>query len=188
MLTGGDEIAARFMRQNFFRFKPEFKLLIAGNTKPSFSRVDAAMRRRFHLIPFTVEITNRDVNLPTKLQGERPGILKWMIEGLLEWRNHGLNPPPMVIEATTEYMAEEDVLGRWIEESCELTGDETSANLFCSWERWCDKNREKAGTMTKFIQGLKARSGITEKRIGHSSARGLKGIRLKEPCTLNPPI
>src|SRR5262249_51135687 len=33
-LTGGDKIAARFMRQDFFEYLPQFKLIIAGNHKP----------------------------------------------------------------------------------------------------------------------------------------------------------
>ena len=55
-LTGGDKISARFMRQDFFEFTPQFKLIIAGNHKPGLRSVDEAIRRRFHLIPFTVTI------------------------------------------------------------------------------------------------------------------------------------
>ena len=55
-LTGGDKLAARFMCQNFFYFTPQLKLVVAGNHKPSLNTVDEAMRRRFHLMPFTVTI------------------------------------------------------------------------------------------------------------------------------------
>ncbi len=55
-LTGGDRITARFMRQDFFEFTPQFKLVVAGNHKPAIRNVDEAMRRRLHLIPFTVTI------------------------------------------------------------------------------------------------------------------------------------
>src|SRR5262245_24756457 len=55
-ITGGDEISARFMRQDFFTFTPQFKLTIAGNHKPRLRSVDEAMRRRFHLIPFAVTL------------------------------------------------------------------------------------------------------------------------------------
>ena len=50
-LTGGDPIAARFMRQDFFEYSPQFKLLIVGNHKPGLRGVDEAMRRRMNLIP-----------------------------------------------------------------------------------------------------------------------------------------
>ena len=58
-LTGGDKISARFMRQDFFEYTPQFKLLIAGNHKPGLRSVDEAIRRRMHLIPFTVTIPPR---------------------------------------------------------------------------------------------------------------------------------
>ncbi len=38
-LTGGDPISARFMRGDFFTFKPEFKLTIIGNHPPSLANV-----------------------------------------------------------------------------------------------------------------------------------------------------
>ena len=76
-LTGGDRIAARFMRQDFFEYVPAFKLVIAGNHKPSLRSVDESMRRRFNLLPFTVTIPpeDRDRDLPEKLKAEWPGIL-----------------------------------------------------------------------------------------------------------------
>jgi putative DNA primase/helicase len=56
LLTGGDRITARFMRQDFFEYVPQFKLVVAGNHKPGLRNVDEAIRRRLHLIPFTVTI------------------------------------------------------------------------------------------------------------------------------------
>ena len=72
-LTGGDPITARFMRQDFFTYAPAFKLVIAGNHKPSLSGVDEAIRRRFQLVPFTVTIAEPDKELPDKLRAEWPG-------------------------------------------------------------------------------------------------------------------
>jgi putative DNA primase/helicase len=68
-LTGGDRVAARFMRQDFFEFTPQFKLQVAGNHKPGLRSVDEAMRRRLHLLPFTVTIppAERDPSLAEKL-------------------------------------------------------------------------------------------------------------------------
>ena len=59
-LTGGDRIQARFMRQDFFGYTPQFKLMIAGNYQPGLRGVDEAIRRRMHLIPFTVTIPEDD--------------------------------------------------------------------------------------------------------------------------------
>src|SRR5262249_60312371 len=108
-LTGGDKIAARFMRQDFFEYLPQFKLIIAGNHKPGLRSVDEAMRRRFNLIPFTVTIPpeERDEQLPEKLKAELPGILAWMIRGCTDWLERGLAPPQLVTEATAASRASE---------------------------------------------------------------------------------
>jgi putative DNA primase/helicase len=184
-LTGGDKVTARFMRQDFFEYQPEFKLVIAGNNKPRIQKVDDAIRRRFHMIPFTVPITNPDKDLPDKLRNEWPGILRWMIEGSLEWQTQGLNPPQSVLAATNEYLTEEDDLGQWLEECCELkpAAEEPSASLFNSWQIWCRQNGVAAGVKGTFIRRLKERPGLESTRIGHKSDRGVKGVRLKaETC------
>ena len=51
-LTGGDPISARFMKQDFFAFVPEFKLVVISNHKPSLRNVDEAARRRLNFVPF----------------------------------------------------------------------------------------------------------------------------------------
>src|ERR1044072_4121489 len=71
-LTGGDKVAARFMRQDFFEYLPQFKLLIAGNHKPSLRSVDEPIPRRLPLIPFAITIppAERDPALASKLKAE----------------------------------------------------------------------------------------------------------------------
>ena len=99
------------MRQDFFNFTPQFKLLIAGNHKPGLRSVDEAIRRRFHLIPFTVTIPpeERDPDLAEKLKAEWPGILRWMIEGC----RTGAGRPDAarhVLDATAAYLDAEDAI------------------------------------------------------------------------------
>src|SRR5215467_8629414 len=64
-LTGGDRVAARFMRKDFFEYTPQFKLLIVGNHQPLLRSVDVAIRRRFNMLPFAVTIPphERDLKL-----------------------------------------------------------------------------------------------------------------------------
>ena len=71
-LTGGDRISARYMRQDFFQFTPQFKLIIAGNHRPGLRTVDEAMRRRFNLLPFYCDVpaSERDLELTEKLRNE----------------------------------------------------------------------------------------------------------------------
>ncbi|MGH7058698.1 MAG: phage/plasmid primase, P4 family, partial [Acetobacteraceae bacterium] len=73
-LTGGDAISARFMRQDFFTFKPTFKITVIGNHKPILRNVDEAARRRFNLAPFVFKPTAPDKVLEEKLRAEHPAI------------------------------------------------------------------------------------------------------------------
>jgi putative DNA primase/helicase len=124
-LTGGDHISARFMHQDFFDFKPKFKLMIAGNHTPGLRSVDEAIRRRFNLVPFSVTIPpeERDKTLPERLRDEWSGILTWMLEGCAEWQQKGLQPPAAVVKATAEYLEAEDSIATWIEERCDRSPD-----------------------------------------------------------------
>jgi putative DNA primase/helicase len=178
-LTGGDKISARFMRQDFFDYTPQFKLLIAGNHKPGLRSVDEAIRRRFNLVPFTVTIPpkERDKELGEKLQNELPGILAWMIAGCMAWQKCGLAPPKVVTDATAAYLEAEDALVAWLEECCEHTETfTTSTCLFRSWSDWAGANGEHVGSLKRFVAALEAR-GFTPGR--RTYGRGFENIKLK---------
>jgi len=179
-LTGGDKISARFMRQDFFEYVPQFKLLIAGNNKPEIRDVDEAMRRRMHLIPFEVTIPphRRDHGLAQKLLAEKDGILRWAIDGCLEWQRVGLMPPARVVSATEEYLEAEDALGRWLEECCDRNSSATTTTneLFGSWKIWSERGGEYTGTLRKFSEDV-AKRGFA--RWKSNSQKGFKGITLK---------
>ncbi|MDY6868890.1 MAG: phage/plasmid primase, P4 family, partial [Chloroflexota bacterium] len=138
-ITGGDPIAARFMRGDFFEFTPQFKLVFLGNHKPILHNVDDAARRRFNIIPFVNKPVRPDKDLPEKLKDEYPGILQWMIEGCLDWQANGLIKPDVVQAETEAYFDDQDIFSQWLEECTtrkyETTG-ETSSRLFESWKRW----------------------------------------------------
>lgn len=158
-LTGGDKIAARFMRQDFFEFTPAFKLIIAGNHRPGLRSVDAAIRRRFHLVPFSVTIppVERDPDLPEKLKAEWPAILRWIIDGCLEWQAEGLRPPHAVTAATDAYLEQQDAMSAWLSESCALddSARETAKTLFSSWSKWAHAAGVLPGKRTAFLDSLR---------------------------------
>lgn len=182
LLTGGDKISARFMRQDFFEYKPQFKLLIAGNNKPAIRDIDEAMKRRLHLIPFTVTIppAQRDKTLQEKLLEERDAILRWAVDGCLEWQRIGLNPPDCVVSATEEYFESEDYLARWLEEECvtEKNAFGLIDELFESWKMWAERNNEIVGSKRRLSDELNKR-GFKRARFGREQKRGFYGLGLK---------
>ncbi len=186
-LTGGDAITARFMRQDYFTFTPQFTLVVAGNHKPGLRNVDEAMRRRLHLIPFAVTIpeNERDLQLEEKLKEEWPGILAWMIEGAIEWYREGLQPPEAVRAATDEYITSEDAIAAWIEECCTIDAQNFASNgsIWESWQAWANKSGEFVGKKTRLLQAIEDRGFERKKSTG--GIRGFRGIFVKPQKTAN---
>src|SRR5207253_825035 len=56
-VTGGDTLSARFLFKEFFEFRPQFKLWLATNHRPSIHGTDDAIWRRIRLIPFERQFT-----------------------------------------------------------------------------------------------------------------------------------
>ncbi len=180
-ITGGDKVSARFMRQDFFEYTPQFKLVIAGNHKPAIRNVDEAMKRRLHLIPFTVTIPpeRRDAGLTDKLLAERDGILAWAVEGCLAWQREGLQPPASVVSATAEYFDEEDAVGDFLDEEAQRHPQArvAVADVFQRWQDWAGRRGEYVGTSRWLAQQL-ANRGFERTRI-HGGVKALAGLSLK---------
>ena len=181
-LTGGDTISARLMRQDFFDFKPQLTLIIFGNTQPSLSSVDSAIRRRMFLVPFLANFErNPDKQLGDKLRTEWPQILNWAIEGSTKWLNDGLKIPPEVLATSEAYLAEEDIIGQFIEDCLERLPKHSGYfmamhELTTRFEHWCEHNGHQPWSQRNFKKALKERE-FEEGR--QSSARGFINLRSK---------
>jgi P4 family phage/plasmid primase-like protien len=182
-LTGGDPITARFMRKDYFTYKPEFKLLIIGNHKPALRNVDDAMRRRLWIILFNHKPANPDKELEKKLESEWPQILAWAIDGCREWLEEGLTQPDVVKEATAEYFADQDLVGQWMGECCSLhpSVSEKGSVLFASWKAYAEERGAKAFDSKWFADVLR-RCGLEKirppRQPGMPRTPQWKGIQL----------
>ena len=186
-LTGGEAISARFMRQDFFEYRPQFKLIIVGNHKPVLRNVNDAAKRRFNIIPFLHKPAKPDFTLEERLKAEHPAILAWAIAGCLDWQTNGLARPAVVTDATAEYFTEQDSVSQWISECCDTGGrnvSDTTASLFKSWTDYALANGEKPGTTKWFNQAI-ARSGAepVKNTPNHHGKRGFLRITVKSVDT-----
>jgi putative DNA primase/helicase len=164
-LTGGDTIAARFMNQDFFEYKPAFKLVVVGNHMPDLHNVDAAAKRRFNIAPFIITPAAPDRELEEKLFREAGGILNWMIKGCLDWQTHGLKRSESVQAATKNYFSEQDLIGQWIEDRCDVElGDrkmwDRSGDLYDDWSAFCGNAGESPGSKKRFSGAMRKRGGV----------------------------
>ena len=181
-LTGQDTISARFMRAEWFDFKPTHKLWLSTNHKPEIRGTDPAIWRRIRLVPWSVAIppAEQDRRLAEKLRGELPGILAWIVRGCLEWRREGLKAPDDVRHATAAYRTEMDVLGAFLQECCIVDpgSDVAAKDLYAAYKLWCDENGERAETQRRFGARLTERSGFERYRGGKSGGHRWRGLEL----------
>ncbi|GAA2427788.1 phage/plasmid primase, P4 family [Streptomyces coeruleofuscus] len=144
LLTGGDRIKARRMRQDPFSFEPTHKLWLLGNHRPEVGTGGFAFWRRMRLIPFerVVPDERKIDNLADLLvMEEGPGILGWLIEGARRYLGgeKDLTGPERVRIATTAYAETEDHTGRFYKERCRLGRDlrAEQTTLYAAYTHWC---------------------------------------------------
>jgi putative DNA primase/helicase len=176
-LTGGDEVTARFMRRDFFTYMPQFQLQIIGNHKPRLLNITDAIRRRLAMVPFLFKPPQVDTELTDKLKAEASGILRWMIEGCLEWQSNGITLPAVVVQANKEYFNQQDIFGRWVDEHLERsqTAEENATKLFEDWSKFAEQMNEEARTLTWFGEQMGL---LFTKRKSHGLTM-YEGVRLK---------
>lgn len=160
-LTGGDTITARFMHQEFFEFKPQFKVWMTGNHRPEIRGTDDAIWRRVKLIPFQVTVPkeDRDPYLKEKLLKELPGILKWALTGHAAWRKERLGDPEEIKSVVEEYRESQDPIGAFLLECTEpsLTERVKSSALYTAYQAWCKRSGEYSISLKRFGTSMRER-------------------------------
>lgn len=174
-VTGGDTITARFLYSNQFEYRPQFKLLFSGNHKPTLRNVDEAIRRRTHMIPFTVEVpaAKRDPLLAMKLREEAGGILEWAISGCLDWQRNTLAPPHAVLLTTKEYFESQDVIGQFWEQRVAPGGKVKTMELYREYAKFAESVGEFVLPQKRFLDAAAYRGVKPHKSNGVSTVEGI---------------
>lgn len=171
-LTGGDKVKARFMRADFFEFDPTHKLQMLTNHKPIIKGQDNGIWRRVLLMPYmarwaSAEEVNagrahfiKDTRIAEQLKAEIQGVLTWVVEGARSWFQDGLQPPDTVLAASKDYQTEQDRIGQFVRECCEL-GKDLSAPLagdfggvYDTYRSWCGDGGFHALSKMRLVQEL----------------------------------
>lgn len=185
-VTGRDLIAARFMRKEFFEFRPSFLLLLATNFKPKFKGQDEGLWRRVKLIPWERYFAphERDHHLAEALLAERTGILTWAVRGAIEWYARGLQDPEIIQKATKEYRETSDALagflpGIFVRDPKE-TGRVEGKILFDAYLEWADEenlpSRER-WTRQTFFSALEERGAVKRRSNRGTAFEGIRRAR-----------
>ncbi|MFJ4126548.1 phage/plasmid primase, P4 family [[Kitasatospora] papulosa] len=171
LLTGGDKIKARRMRQDYFSFTPTHKLWLLGNHQPEVGTGGHAFWRRIRLIPFErVVASDRKIdNLAGELVDEEgPGILHWLIQGAMRYltSRDPLTGPSSVRLATAAYETTEDHIGRFLSEACARQSSDTGdlrveqGLLYTTYTAWCSSEGIRADTPRAFAGRIRQEIGL----------------------------
>jgi putative DNA primase/helicase len=168
-VSGGDEISCRQLYRAPMSYVPQFSVVFALNHLFRIKGQDEGVWRRQILVPFSrfFEPAERDPDLMVKLIGESPGILKWIVEGSVDWYANGLTMPDVVTAATAEFRHGSDELAGFLGTVIEpdIDGEVLGAELMDRYITWCHEENTRPWTRTSLFNGVIERvSGAKRKR------------------------
>lgn len=160
IITGGDDLTASRKFRDTFTFTPRAKVFIETNTEQDLDRVDDAIRARIRKVPFDFSVVGReDPAIEDRLAAEAPAILARLIDEAGEYYRLGPGPrgfpfSPSIMVATENYLASQDIVGRWVEEKTEAVGATKASVLFRSFARWAEAEGVPPMSQRNFSRAL----------------------------------
>ena len=107
------------------------------------------------------------------------GILKWAIEGCLDWQTNALQTPAIVEDQVTEYKSAMDSISQFVRDECEQDSTHTCAasKFYQAYRDWCGSAGRKPQSQTAFKRALEKLNGVYQQR----SSSGLQWHGI-QPC------
>ena len=155
-MTGNNTLTARYLRENSFEFKPQFKLFIDTNHLPQISDMTLFESDRIRIIPFNRHFTAEERDIDLKSFFAEPanlsGILNWCLEGFKFYQDEGLKMPGSVASATADYRAQSDRITMFTNQCIQRqAGQELrSSAIYNRYKSWCAENGFKYENAANF--------------------------------------
>ena len=190
-MTGNDTLNARFLHENSFEYRPQFKMFINTNYLPQITDLTLFSSGRVKTIPFNRHFEEQEQDRGLKDLFAKPenlsGILNWCIEGLRMLEKEGFTEPDVVRAATSEYEHNSDKLALFMEECLERAPEvltRTSVVYRC-YQGWCSENGFHAENTRNFKGLLAGRATIDRRRpsLGGEKTTVLVGYRIRDEPT-----
>ena len=183
-LCSTDEIFAEKKYKDPFSFTPSHTLVLYTNHLPKVGAMDSGIWRRLIVIPFNAKITggrDRKNYADYLVENASPYIMAWIIEGARKaiGNNFRIPLPKCVEDAIAKYRQDNDWLGHFLSDCCEL-GDsfETGSGKFYSeYRAYCARVGDFVRSTTEFYNAVEQRGF---KRVKKKHSMWVLGLRLLE--------
>lgn len=180
-LCSTDEIQACKKYKDPFHFIPSHQVVLYTNHLPRVAASDDGIWRRLKVIPFNAKIKgNSDIkNYADYLfENAAPAIMKWIIEGAqkVSGCDHKVDDPKCVKDAIAAYREENDWLGHFLSECCEV-GDgltEKSGEFYQQYRAYCIQSGEYTRSTTDFYAAVEKAGFVRRKNMNGTLVYGLK--------------
>ena len=186
-LCSTDEIYAEKKYKDPFSYTPTHTLVLYTNHLPKVGAIDKGTWRRLIVIPFDAKIEgSADIKNYADYLYEKAGgaILTWAIEGARKViaDNYKIEPPQKVRDAIEQYKDNNDWLGSFLHERCEVdeSYSEKSGDVYNEYRIFCNQMGEYARSTTDFYTALEV-AGY--ERFRNRKGRYIKGLKLKSDFT-----
>lgn len=181
--TGGGTMKARELRQGLFEFDPIGKPFIECNRRPSVNDTDDGIWRRLKIVPFRVQVPRDQIDpkLKDKLKAEAPGILNWLIEGVLLWMAEGLKDPQSVRDAIEDYRKGSNPFAQWLDARTIADPDAIveASDLYADYKAWAtDQGHDKIMSQKAFGAAL-GDMQVLSAGMGSNGRIRRRGLKLK---------
>lgn len=184
-LTGRDRVQSRALYQEHVEWVPEFTLWLATNHPPRFNSDDDAIWNRAKLIPFATVFTGEGhvADMSRKvLVPEADGILNWLLEGLRQYLESGLDEPAAVREMAADMRTQSDSVARFMDDRItdgwlvmEPEREIRTSELFNMYLEWSRQSGERPLGNRRFTNRMLSNfPHLSQEKInGHLFWRGL---------------
>ena len=169
-MTGNNILTARFLRENSFEFKPQFKLFIDTNHLPQISDMTLFESDRIKIIPFNRHFTAEERDIDLKSFFAKPenlsGILNWCLEGFKLYMQEGLDMPDSVEAATTQYRQQSDRIMMFTSQCVkkELKQELRASAVYSHYKTWCAENGFKYENASNFRKKMEQAGYVYQRR------------------------
>lgn len=148
LVTSGTPMPVRHLNKGMFDLVTKFTCVMTSNAEPNISGHDKGIWRRTLIVPWDVTIPEAEQRpfgeVMALYDRERSGILNWLIEGAIKYKEHGLKGyiTNRMREFTASVRADRDAAGSFIEDCVEHAAGEhvTAGDLYRAFVKYCHAN------------------------------------------------